>query len=67
MCYLYEQLQGVETFCVITFHWYGRNYFPIVKARLEIHQAREILAWLERSIEIKKQSVSVPYQQVDRP
>lgn len=35
---------------VITFHECGRNDFPIGKAELKIHQAREFLAWLERSI-----------------
>lgn len=35
---------------VITFHECGRNDFPIGKVELKIHQAREFLAWLERSI-----------------
>lgn len=34
----------------ITFQSYGRNQLPIVKAELEIHQAREFLAWLDKSI-----------------
>lgn len=35
---------------VITLHECGRNDFPIAKAELKIHQVREFLAWLERSI-----------------
>lgn len=30
--------------------WYGRNDFPIVKPELEIHHARDFLAWLDNSM-----------------
>lgn len=36
---------------VITFQWPGRKHVPIVKTRLEIHQAREFLVLLDRSME----------------
>lgn len=41
---------GTLTSVFIIFQRYRRTYFPIAKAGLETHQAREFFAWLNRSI-----------------